>query len=146
MVDVLQVMPYGNAVDAWRLMRTVTLGVKVGSIHGQPYQFALDSSDGEAQKLTLRVMDDAVAKRLSDPAPPVWDGRGDYNKAMHAALHPRTQQPMPPDLERVCVYSVVGRRAWSALDILWGVRMNFYHSGVNSLGASTPHPLRLTVR
>ncbi len=127
--DVWQIEPFKGRINAWEVMRSVTVGLEVGSVVHHPneqphaFQFMLDPEDsGESQKVTCHFDRNLAWCRFLDSPIPKDPFR-----------NPRTDQPMPVDLDKVCVYNFVTRHVLSNLDINVAGRLNFYHKGVDEL-------------
>lgn len=128
------IRPFGNLIDAWKLMVPVTLGVEVGSVIKEAGQkacaFVIDlpapgeKPDCEAHKFTFPLDHKSpYCLFMDNPQPP----------DVEMFKHPKSKQPMPLDLNRVSCYSIITRHMWSNTSVPLAVRFNFYHKGVNEL-------------
>ncbi len=133
--DPSKIVPFGNLLDAWSLVKTVTLGFEVGSVikeqGGKPAAFVIDlpvdgdtKPDCEAQKFSFPLDHTSpYCLFMNDPQPPV----------IERFVHPRTKEPMPIDLSKISCYSIITRHIWSTTHVPLATRVNFYHKAVNEM-------------
>lgn len=122
-----QFIPFGNMIEAWEVMRPVTLTVEcqVPKVTFFPHQ------SPESQVIKLPVVNNpSRGTRFLDSAAPA---------AANRFLHPVSKQPIPLDFERVCTYSIVTRHLASSVQWPVAVRLNFYHTGKELLEHRAEH-------
>ena len=123
--DVWQIDPFPGRTHAWQVMRSVTLGIEVGSVSDSPhaFRFELEPEDSAEQQVYSCKFDKNLpwCRFLDSPIP------------KDPFKNPVTDQPIPVDLDKVCVYNFVTRHVLSNMDIHVEGRLNFYHKGVNEI-------------
>lgn len=108
--DISQVVPFGNAVYAWEVMKEHVLAIET----------VVNESDF-ASTNSIDLATTASLLALGDPQP--------RNKF----LHPVTRQPMDVDLDRVCIYNIACKTYLNTTGQRIGVRLNYYHVGMSQL-------------
>lgn len=124
----MELDPRRGMVEAFLLMREVTLSVEVGSV--SKGSAARDTTctfilDKPASSQIVRCVNDPASptcKWYTEPIPPreQW------------FCNPRTNVPIEPDLQRVCIFGFATRHVWSSLPINLMVGTSFSHSGMQS--------------
>ena len=123
--DVMHIDPFQGRPETWRLMTEHTLHVEIGSVVPNPFVFHFDpAADAEQQAMRCPLEPQSeVSRMLNDPMPP--------QKSWFR--HPKSGEPMEPDLERACIYHIVTKHVWCSLRCRAALRVGFTHRGLNEL-------------
>lgn len=122
-----QFIPFGKMVPAWSVMKPVTLTVETEASQVQFFP----ANPVEPQCVVMHLKDG----RFLDSALP---------KTGQRFLHPVTKEPMDVDLDRVYPYSIVTRHIRSNVQWPLGLRLNFYHQGLEFTEQRAEHDRMLS--
>lgn len=115
--DVCQINPFGSCQHGWRLAQECVLTVEASG------HFSCEQGkEGEEQTVSIPV---SQCK---------WVGTGQPRPPF---CHPKTGEPMPVNLDDVCIYDMKSRYNSSTHDIPWAVRLNYEHVYMSQLQQTT---------
>lgn len=106
-------------VNAWEVMTENMLGAELKDV----LHFHVDPTkhDPESQVRGIALGETQKCQLLTNPQP------------KNPFKHPNTQEPMPSDLDQVCIYSISCRRYASDLPISVAPRLNYYPRAMSEL-------------
>lgn len=126
-----QFIPFGKMVPAWSVLKPVTLTVETQATRVE----FVPTNPVEPQCVAMHLKEESGTTRFLDSPLP---------KTGQRFLHPITKEPMDVDLDRVYPYSIVTRHIRSNVQWPIGLRLNFYHQGLEFTEQRAEHDRMLS--